>query len=166
MYEESTNEVIPLEGTWDPRVDDVIVGIVKETKSSVYIIDLSYFGKALLIIGKYDKFEYNNGDIISAVIKDVEGKNTIILTEPRLLEKGTLINIRPKKIPRVIGKKSTMIRQIAEATGTHIIVGMNGLIWMDGGNLTLATETLLKIEREAHLSGLTEKIKNYLDSKK
>ncbi len=59
-----------------------------------------------------------------------------------------------------------MIRQIAEATGTHIVVGMNGLIWLKDGNITLATEALLKIEREAHLSGLTETIKNFLEEKK
>jgi exosome complex component RRP4 len=158
--------VIPLEGVWTPRIDDSVIGIVSEVKAKVYIIDLAYFGRALLIPGKYDNYEFTEGDVINAIIKNVEGKNTIILNEPQQLRGGTILSIKPKKIPRVIGKKSTMIRQIAEATGSHIIVGMNGLIWLNGGNIVLATEALIKIEREAHISGLTDTIKNFLDEKK
>ena len=132
----------------------------------MYIVDLSFFGRALLIPGKYDKYEFKPGDVISALIKDIEGKNTIILNDPKQLEGGTILSIKPKKIPRVIGKKSTMVRQIAEYTGTHIVVGMNGLIWLKDGNITLATEALLKVERDAHLSGLTDAIKNFLENKK
>jgi exosome complex component RRP4 len=166
IYEENSRDIIPLEGTWSPRVDDSVVGIIAEVKPKVYIVDLYYFGRALLIPGKYDKYEFECGDMISAVIKDIEGKNTIILIEPQKLDGGTIIEIKPKKIPRVIGKKSTMIRQIAEATSAHIIVGMNGLIWMKGGNTMLATEALLKIEREAHIQGLTESIRIFLEDKK
>ena len=166
IKDERTNEIVSLEGVWDPRPEDSVVGIVSEDRGKVYIIDLSYFGRAILVPGKYEKYELNPGDIINAIIKDIEGKKTVVLKDARVLKGGTILSIKPKKIPRVIGKKSTMIRQIAEATGSHIVVGMNGLIWLSGGNMQLATETLLKIEREAHLSGLTETIKNFLDEKK
>ncbi len=166
IRDERTNDIIPLEGVWSPRVDDSVVGIIEEVKAKVYMVDLSYFGKALIIPGKYDRYEFKEGDVINAVIKDVENKKTVVLVEPRELKGGTIISIKPKKIPRVIGKKSTMIRQIADATGTHIVVGMNGLIWLSSGNITLATEALLKIEREAHLSGLTDTIKNFLEERK
>jgi exosome complex RNA-binding protein Rrp4 len=43
---------------------------------------------------------------------------------------------------------------------------MNGLIWLKDGNIALATEALLKVEREAHLSGLTDTIKNFLEKNK
>ncbi|MGD0510363.1 MAG: KH domain-containing protein [Candidatus Micrarchaeaceae archaeon] len=166
IKDERTNEIVSLEGVWDPRPEDSVVGIVSEDRGKVYIIDLSYFGRAILVPGKYEKYELNPGDIINAIIKDIEGKKTVVLKDARVLKGGTILSIKPKKIPRIIGKKSTMIRQIAEATGSHIVVGMNGLIWLSGGNMQLATETLLKIEREAHLSGLTETIKNFLDEKK
>ena len=166
IRDSDSNEIIALEGVWDPRPEDSVVGIVSEDRGKVYIIDLSYFGRAILVPGKYDKYELKPGDIINAIIKDIEGKKTVVLKDARVLKGGTILGIKPKKIPRVIGKKSTMIRQIAEATGSHIVVGMNGLIWIDGGNMQLATDTLLKIEREAHLSGLTETIKKYLDENK
>ncbi len=166
IKDERTSEIIPLEGVWNPRIEDSVVGIISEVKAKVYMIDLSYFGRALLIPGKYDNYEFVEGDVVNAVIKDVEGKSTIILSDPKKLEGGTILSIKPKKIPRVIGKKSTMIRQIADATGSHIIVGMNGLIWINGGNTTLATEALLKVQREAHLTGLTDTIKKFLDERK
>jgi exosome complex component RRP4 len=166
IMDDSKEGIVPLEGVWNPRIDDSVVGIISEVKGTVYIVDLSYFGRALLIPSKYDNYEFNIGDVINATIKNVEVKKTIILDEPRQLKDGMVLSIKPKKIPRVIGKKSTMIRQIAEATGTHIVVGMNGLIWLDGGNVALATEALLKIEREAHTSGLTDAIKMFLDEKK
>lgn len=166
IVDERTKEVIPLEGVWNPRKDDSVVGIISEVKAKVYIVDLAYFGRALLIPSKYDNYELQPGDIINAIIKDIEGKKTIILTDPRQLKGGTVLSIKPKKIPRVIGKKSTMIRQIAESTGSHIVVGMNGLVWLNGGNIALATEALIKIEREAHVSGLTDMIKNFLEERK
>ncbi|MDE1871565.1 MAG: hypothetical protein KGI06_05000 [Candidatus Micrarchaeota archaeon] len=166
MKDSAANDVIPLAGSWSPRIDDSVVGIVSEVKAKVYIIELSYFGKALLIPSKYDNYELREGDMLSAIIKDVEGRRTIILKEPQPLKGGTLLNIRPKKIPRVIGKKSTMIKQIADITGTHIVVGMNGLVWLNGGNTALAVKALLKIEREAHMQGLTEAIKIFLEQNK
>lgn len=166
IKDDATNEIVPLEGVWDPRPDDSVVGIISEDRGKVFMVDLSYFGRAILVPGKYDKYEFAPGDVINAIIKDIEGKKTVVLKEARQLKGGTILAIKPKKIPRVIGKKSTMIRQIAEATGSHIVVGMNGLIWLSGGNMQLATQTLLKIEREAHLSGLTETIKIFLEEKK
>jgi len=166
MLDESTKEIIPLEGAWDPRVNDSVVGIVSEVKNKVYIIDLSYFGKSLLIASKYDRFELEVGDMISAIIKDIEGKSTIILNDAQQLKGGTVLSVKPKKIPRIIGKKSTMIKQIADSTGSHIVVGMNGLIWLKDGDVALATEAILKIEREAHTHGLTDSIKNFLIEKK
>jgi exosome complex component RRP4 len=166
ILNEKTNEVIPLEGSWTPQPEDSVIGIISEVKAKVYMVDLDYFGRALLIPSKFDNYEFEVGDVINAIIKDVEGKKTIILTDPHKLEGGSILSIKPKKIPRIIGKKSTMIRQVAESTGSHIIVGMNGLIWLNGGNVMLATEALLKIEKEAHLSGLTDTIKIFLEERK
>lgn len=166
ILDEKANSIIPLEGAWDPRVDDSVVGVISEEKGKIYIVGLSYFGRAILVPSKYDSYKFNIGDIINAVIKDIESRNTIVLKDPTLLKGGTVLSIKPKKIPRVIGKKSTMIRQIADSTKTNIVVGMNGLIWLDGGNITLATKALLKIEKDAHLHGLTAAIKEFLEEKK
>ncbi len=71
-----------------------------------------------------------------------------------MLYGGTILEIRPTKIPRVIGKNNTMVQQIAAMTKSTIVVGNNGIIWLKGGNVALATEAIRKIEDEAHTSGL------------
>lgn len=166
MYDREHGSLIPLEGIWQPRIEDVVVGIVAEAKNKVYIVDLSYFGRCLLIAGKYDNETFKQGDVIEAVIKNIEDRKTIILTDARLLQGGTIMQVKPTKIPRIIGKGSTMIRQISDLAKCHIVVGKNGMIWMKGGQIALATEAILTIEREAHLSGLTERIKKMLEEQK
>jgi exosome complex component RRP4 len=165
MYEPNSRGIIPLEGSWNPNNEDTVVGVVLEPKGKVYIIDLMFFGRCLLIPGKFDDYSFETGDVIEARIKDVENRKTIILGEGKLLEGGKIIRVKPKKVLRVIGKKNTMINQIIELTKTEIVVGLNGIIWLRGGKIDLATDAIFKIEREAHTSGLTESIKQYLETR-
>ncbi|MBI2660011.1 hypothetical protein HYX07_02525 [Candidatus Woesearchaeota archaeon] len=68
-------------------------------------------------------------------------------------------------MPRIIGKMGSMVTMIKDATRCNITVGQNGLIWIDGEpqNELLAIQTIRKIEKESHLSGLTDKIKEFLE---
>ncbi len=166
MYDESKGSIIPLEGSWNPDRGDTAVGIVTAVKNKVYIVDLLHFGKSLIVQGKYDDYRLEVGDLITGEVSDFENRRTVILKEIKKLEGGTVIEIKPKKVLRVIGKKSTMVNQIAHATGSEIIVGLNGLVWINGGNVALAIEAILKVEREAHVSGLTEIIKEFLENRK
>ncbi|MEM3416380.1 MAG: KH domain-containing protein, partial [Candidatus Micrarchaeaceae archaeon] len=102
------------------------------------------------------------GDVIEAKVKEMDETNTIVLMYPRRLFGGKIIDIRPSKVPRVIGSGNTMINQLIEGTKSNIIVGMNGRVWVKGGNIALATKAILRVEEEAHTSGLTERIKEML----
>jgi len=55
---------------------------------------------------------------------------------------------------------------VKDATRCNISVGQNGLIWIDGEPVDelLAIQTIRKIERESHMSGLTDKIKEFLEN--
>ncbi len=165
LYDKETASVTPLEGTWIPHIDDTVVGVVSNVKNSVYEIDLDFHIRSIVIGGKYDRFEFKLGDVIQATIKDIEEKKTIILQYPRLLNGGSVITVTPTKIPRVIGKNNTMIKQIIESTKSRIVVGTNGHIWINGGDDALARAAILRIENEAHVSGLTERIKNMMEQK-
>ena len=61
-----------------------------------------------------------------------------------------------------------MVKMVRDSTFTKIIVGLNGLIWLDGipENVIVAMEALRIIEEEAHLEGLTDRISKYLESRK
>ena len=74
--------------------------------------------------------------------------------------------VSPSRIPRIIGKGNSMLKQITEGTGTTIVIGLNGIIWLRGGKIDLETMAILKIVEEAHTTGLTERIKVLLSGNK
>jgi len=73
------------------------------------------------------------------------------------------MEIMPVRIPRVIGKKNSMVNMLEEKTKCDLFVGRNGRIWMRGEKIDLLKKAILKIEKEAHTSGLTERIKEFLE---
>ena len=77
---------------------------------------------------------------------------------------GIIVDIAPTKVPRLIGKKGSMINMIKDKTKCKIVVGQNGLVWIKGkpDMEQLTKDTIKLIEAEAHTSGLTNKIKNKL----
>ncbi len=58
-----------------------------------------------------------------------------------------------------------MISMIKNATDCRMVVGQNGLVWIDGEpeKEIIAVKAIRKIEAESHVSGLTERIKVFLE---
>ncbi len=162
-YDAASGQFVPLEGNWAPRIEDTVIGIISSERNNVYEVDLNFHGRALIIGGRFEKFSFKIGDIVEATIKDIEDKRTIILTYPRQLVGGSVLLVKPSKIPRIIGKNNTMVKQISDSTKSMIAVGKNGMIWLKGGDIALATAAIRRIETEAHVSGLTERIKNMVE---
>jgi exosome complex component RRP4 len=84
----------------------------------------------------------------------------------RKLRNGRIIEVNTNKVPRIIGKKGSMVSMIKQATDCNIIVGQNGIIWLQGKEPEmefLAIDAIKKIETESHLSGLTDKMKEFLE---
>ncbi len=164
LFDDAKNEVIPLEGYWRPRSGDVVIGVIESKgRNGTYRLALTEFIGGLIIQDKYDRESYRVGDVIEATVRDVEHKVLAVLEEPKLLEGGTLMRVKAVKVPRLIGKANTMIKQIADLTGCSMVVGRNGVVWMKGRDVAKATEAVLRVEREAHTSGLTERIKSMLE---
>jgi exosome complex component RRP4 len=163
LYDSEKGSLVSLEGIWSPRVGDNVVGIIKSARNAVYEVDLSFFLRSILVGSKYDRHIHKPGDVIEATIKDVEDRKTVVLTAERVLHGGTVLNVKPTKVPRIIGKANTMVKQISDMTRCNIIVGKNGIVWIKGGNVALATAAIRQIEDEAHTSGLTERIKKMLE---
>jgi len=163
MYDEEGKRFIPLEGAWVPKIDETVVGIVESVgRNNTYTVNLNSFRTGVLILGKFSKAEFKVGDVIEALVDRVNGKKEVILSNPRLLRSGVIIRVKPAKIPRVLGKANTMAKQISELTKCDMVVGSNGIVWVRGENAALAITAILQIESDAHVSGLTEKIKEML----
>ena len=161
LYDSAARKLVPLEGCYLPCLDDAVIGVVVYVKFSGYALDINspYEG---FLSSKETREEHKLGDVLVARVKDVDEVKNVDLTEASKLEKGELIEIPSVKVPRVIGKSSSMIRMIQDATKSEIVVGKNGRIWVKGGNTALAIAAILTIDREAHTHGLTDRINAFL----
>lgn len=172
-------KVIPLTGRYIPKIDDVVIGRVVEIGFYGWSVDIGSAYPATLSIRDTTEFidkgenltkYYDYGDTIAAGVIRVTRYNSIDITTKgpglRKLSGGKVIEITPSKVPRLIGKQGSMISMIKDASGCNILVGQNGRVWIKGTSLekeNLVTNTIMKIEQESHIDGLTDKIKNLLE---
>jgi exosome complex component RRP4 len=113
--------------------------------------------------------ELSSGDVVSARIATFDRTRDPILTvQDKDLGKipfGELLKISATRVPRLIGKRGSMIQTIEHATSTRITIGQNGLIVVSGKNkdgTQLAIKAIRMVEEEAHTSNLTQRIKQLL----
>ncbi len=165
--------VIPLKSKYVPKKGDVVIGKINDVRFSMWDVNINspYSGilPAFEVFGR-DKKElskvYDVGDVLFLRVIDVdEVKKAKLGLKGRGLGKfkgGIIVDISPTKVPRLIGKKGSMINMIKNKTNCKIVVGQNGLVWVKGDDdmEQLTREIIHTIEVEAHTSGLTNKIKN------
>jgi len=163
LFDDQTSSLIPLEGLWYPQSGEKVIGIVEEARLNTDNVALNAPYKGL-IISKFSEANIVNGDILEATVKELDKTGTIVLIRPRVLYGGKVLAVKPSKVPRILGKNDTMVRQIAEGTKASISVGMNGLIWIKGGDSDLATKAIIQIQEESHVAGLTERIAKMLSA--
>ena len=167
--------VIPLKSKYTPKKGDVVIGKIKDVKFSMWDVDINspYSGilPAFEVFGREKKElnkVFNLRDVLFLRVMDVdEVKKAKLGLKGRGMGKfrgGIIVDIAPTKVPRLIGKKGSMINMIKDKTNCKIIVGQNGLVWVKGDEdmEQLTKEIIHLIEKEAHTSGLTNKIKNKL----
>ncbi|WP_457751072.1 exosome complex RNA-binding protein Rrp4 [Thermococcus sp.] len=174
--------VIPLEGPYIPEVGDNVLGKITDVRFSNWSVDIGAPYEANLRVQdateeRIDLLKtdlrkiFDIGDIIYAKIKAYNEINQIDLTTRGMpfkggpLRGGQLVTITPSKVPRLIGKGGSMINMIKRLTNTRIIVGQNGWVWVSGRNdelEKLAIEAILKVNRESHTHGLTDRVKEML----
>jgi len=108
---------------------------------------------------------YKEGDIVSIKIDDVNEIRESYADGPRKLTGGRIVIVSAKKVPRIIGNKKSMLNLLRDKSGCRIVVGQNGIIWLDGDEeaMQLVVDAILKIERESHTRGLTNRISEFMD---
>ncbi|HLC79342.1 MAG TPA: exosome complex protein Rrp4 [archaeon] len=153
--------VVALEGKYMPQVNDVIIGVIISERFAGYSVDINSFYPSF--VSKKELREVlKPGSIISAKIMKVNELNEVDLSSIRLFFGGEIIQVSAVKIPRIIGKEGSMLNTIKDGTGSNIIVGRNGRIWVKGGNVDLLRKAVLKIDKEAHLENLTNRVVEFL----
>ena len=171
-------KVTALSGPYAPKIGDKIIAKVTDVLMSGWRVNTNTAYTAVLNVrdattrfvrkGEDLTGILDIGDFLVCKISNVTSQNLIDVTmkEPGLkkVEGGRIMKINCNKVPRVIGKKASMIQLIKEATGVEITVGQNGLVWLRGsadGELK-AQQVVRMIEQRAHESGLTGKVSKFL----
>ncbi|NIA04001.1 MAG: S1 RNA-binding domain-containing protein [Nitrospiraceae bacterium] len=171
-------KVIPLVGPYLPQKGDVVIGIVSDVLLSGWRVDIGAPSEAMLSVRDAVNEYVQKGDdlrrildIDDVVLVKVTNVTTQMLIDLTMkgpgLKKiygGRLIKVTPTKVPRIIGKKGSMINTIKDMTKCKIVVGQNGKVWINGDPEMeiIATKAIRKIEAEAHTSGLTDRIHEFL----
>ncbi len=164
--------VIPLQSKYMPKRGDVVIGEITDIRFSMWNLDINspYTGilPASDVFGK-EKRDLNKtfsvGDVLFLRVVDVdEVKKVKLGLKGRGLGKfrgGILINITPTKVPRLIGKKGSMINMIKDETHCEVVVGQNGVVWVKGkpDMERIAEKVIIMIEEQAHTSGLTDRVR-------
>ena len=162
----SEGKLVPLEGPYEPLPDDFIVGIISEVRFSGYSVDTNS-AYAAFLSSREIRERYEMGDMIFARITKTDETRSIELGEAKKLPEGRLVRVSAVKIPRIIGKKNSMVDMIRANTGCEIVAGRNGYIWIIGtGDSNMAEKAIRMIESQAHTHGLTDRVAAYLKSQK
>ncbi|MFH1544852.1 MAG: exosome complex protein Rrp4 [archaeon] len=153
--------VVPLEGCYKPKVNDTVIGVVSAETFSGLLVDINSFYPSYLS-KEAVREPLKPSSIVYGKIFSVDELNEAKMDEVRVFYGGQIITVSPVKVPRLIGKNGSMIEVLKKGTNTNFMIGRNGFIWAKGGNIDLFVKAVKKIEREAHLSNLTNKMTDFL----
>ncbi len=171
--------VIPLTGKYIPTERDRVIACVTEIQFMGWMTYLRSPTPGILKVGEvphdFDPIKGNLDEILAvgdlifteilSVNKYMQVKLTMKDSRLRKLVGGRILTVNPAKVPRVIGRRGSMISMIKRAISRDILVGQNGIVWARCDSTEeeeLLKRLLEKIEAEAHTSGLTNRVKKIL----
>jgi exosome complex component RRP4 len=173
-------KVIPLSGVYIPRVNDLVIGKIVDHTSLSWEVDINSCFSAHLPASDVFGRDFSParddmgkqlavGDMITARVAAFDRTRDPMLTvQERDLGKipaGELVKISTTRVPRLIGKRGSMIQMIEQATHTRVLIGQNGLVVVTGRNpegIKQAVRAIHMVEEEAHTANLTQRIKALL----
>ena len=171
--------VIALSGPYIPRIDDLVVGKIIDYSAFAWEADINscFFGilPAASVFGRdyspakdslTEKLKV--GDMIaSRVIAFDRTRDPLLsISGPGLgrIPRGQVVKISPAKVPRLIGKKGSMIKTIEAGTKSRMLIGQNGVVVIVGSpdDTIRAIRAVNLVEEEAHSPDLTERVQTLL----
>jgi len=158
--------VIPLSGIYLPKVDDLVIGMIKYIHGNSWFADINSCYEGMLLakdvfgrgsnatLGEM-KASLDKSDLILARIANSDRTREPLLSisgqNLGKIDSGELVKISPTKIPRLIN--------------ATITIGQNGLIVVSSdetNGLLKALAAIRMVEEQAHLADLTDKVKKML----
>ncbi|MDH3203848.1 MAG: exosome complex RNA-binding protein Rrp4, partial [Nitrosopumilus sp.] len=157
IYNDSV-KVIPLTGKYIPKINDLVIGKVISHTSLSWELDINscyvgflpaqdVFGRDFSAHADELTSKLKTGDLVAARIANFDRTRDPLVTisdrDLGKIDSGDLVKISPSKIPRLIGKRGTMIQTIEMATNAAITIGQNGWVVV----LCESAEGLLKAKK-------------------
>lgn len=182
IYDDSV-KVIPLTGKYIPKINDLVIGKVISHTSLSWELDINscyvgflpaqdVFGRDFSAHADELASKLKSGDLVAARIANFDRtRDPLVTISDRDLGKidtGILIQISPSKVPRLIGKRGTMIQMIEMATDAAITIGQNGWVVVSCESpegLLKAKKAIEMVNEKAHVANLTDQVKEMLESK-
>jgi exosome complex component RRP4 len=174
-------KVIPLSGVYIPRVNDLVIGKIVDHTSLSWEVDINSCFSANLPASDVFGRDFSParddmtkhlaiGDMITARVAAFDRTRDPMLTlqdrDLGKIPKGELLKISATRVPRLIGKRGSMIQTIEQATQTRVLIGQNGIVVVTGRSpegIEQAVKAIRMVEDEAHTANLTQRIKTFLN---
>jgi exosome complex component RRP4 len=178
-YNRDMVSVIALEAGFNPLTGDLVIGEVTDIGLGRWIVNIDTSENAILNVPDAIDAPFSPdivmtrildiGDTVVAKVVDLDRRRTPILSilgrGLGRVNEGFIMRLTPSKIPRLIGKKGSMVNMILNQTGCNVVIGQNGRILIHGRTReqeAMAVKVINKVENEAHISGLTSRVQEYL----
>ncbi len=182
IYDDSV-KVISLTGKYIPKINDLVIGKVLSHSSLSWELDINscyvgflpaqdVFGRDFSAHADELTSKLKAGDLVAARIANFDRTRDPLLTisdrDLGKIDSGDLVKISPSKVPRLIGKRGTMIQTIEMATNAAITIGQNGWVVVSCDNhegLLKAKKAIKMVDEQAHVANLTDQVMEMLESK-
>jgi len=182
IYDDSV-KVISLTGKYIPKINDLVIGKVISHTSLSWELDINscyvgflpaqdVFGRDFSAHADELTSKLKAGDLVAARIANFDRTRDPLVTiadrDLGKIDSGDLIKISPSKVPRLIGKRGTMIQTIETATEAVITIGQNGWVVVSCENpegLLKAKKAIKMVNEQAHVANLTDQVKEMLESR-
>ena len=182
IYEDSVR-VITLTGKYIPKIDDLVIGKVNSHTSLSWELDINscyvgflpaqdVFGRDFSAHADELSTKLKTGDLVAARIANFDRTRDPLVTisdrDLGKIDSGDLVKISPSKVPRLIGKRGSMIQMIEMTTNAAVTIGQNGWVVVScetTEGLLKAKKAIEMVDQKAHVANLTDQIKEMLEIK-
>ncbi|MGY5141348.1 MAG: exosome complex RNA-binding protein Rrp4 [Candidatus Nitrosopumilus sp. Bin_571-38] len=182
IYDDSVR-VLTLTGKYIPKIDDLVIGKINSHTSLSWELDINscyvgflpaqdVFGRDFSAHADELSSKLKTGDLVAARIANFDRTRDPLVTisdrDLGKIDSGVLVKISPSKVPRLIGKKGSMIQMIEMATDAAVTIGQNGWVVISCESpegLLKAKKAIEMVNEKAHVANLTDQIKDMLQIK-
>ncbi|HUT06199.1 MAG TPA: exosome complex RNA-binding protein Rrp4 [Nitrosopumilaceae archaeon] len=182
IYDDSA-KVISLTAKYLPKINDLVIGKVISNTSLSWELDINscyvgflpasdVFGRDFSAHADELTSKLKAGDLVATRIANFDRTRDPLITiadrDLGKIDSGDLVKISPSKVPRLIGKRGTMIQTIETATNAVITIGQNGWVVVSCDNpegLLKAKKAIQMVNEHAHVANLTDQVKDMLELK-